>query len=153
MRSIKIIGCAGIASVALAFSTNTLTLAETKAVQQGAAMIDAGQSTNVVHRVTHSLALSQRYSDRIPSGNKWGHEQYEGSSAAAWAEIEAEKPIGGNKWGRSNTSEQSGSKWGRSNTAEQSGSKWGRSNTAEQSGSKWGRSNTAEQSGSKWGRS
>ena len=137
MRTIKIIGYAGIASVALAFSTNSLTQAETQ-LAHDLSFSAVEKTKNVVHRVNHSLASSQHYSGNLPSGYKWGQDSQESNAAATW--VDSVDAQGGSKWGSTNTAEQSGSKWGRSNTAEQSGSKWGRSSTAEQAGSKWGRS-------------
>ena len=160
MKTLKIVGFASVASVALALTANAPSFAEP---QSDSGTVEPG---NVVHRVNHNLAIAEHYTASTPAGYKWAQDGVEANLSSMWVDntgtIDARSGYkwseenraeqSGSKWGRRNAVEQSGSKWGRRNVAEQSGSKWGRRNVAEQSGSKWGRRNVAEQSGSKWGR-
>ena len=156
MKTLRNIKYAGIASVAIALASPAVTLAES----QLGASTGADKSGNTIHRVSHSLAASQKYSVSTGAGYKWGKKAQATDSKAIWADS---APVhGGNKWGASNASvdqsaapsfaEQSGKRWGRRDFAEQSGYRWGRRDFAEQSGYRWGRRDFAEQSGYRWGR-
>ncbi len=134
MKTIKMIGYAGIASAALVLLVPSMTITESA---QARTTSENG-SVSVVHRVSHTLAADTKYTAE-QAGNRWGHSNVSEQSA--------------NRWGRSNVSEQSANRWGRSNVSEQSANRWGRSNVSEQSANRWGRSNVSEQSANRWGRS
>ena len=134
MKTLKIVGFASVASVALALTANAPSFAEPKP--------DSGTAEpgNVVHRVNHNLAVAEHYTANTPAGYKWAQKGGNVNPSSMWVEnSSAMDARSGYKWSEENRAQQSGSKWGRRNVAEQSGSKWGRRNVAEQSGSKWGR--------------
>jgi hypothetical protein len=121
MKTIKMIGYAGIASAALALLVPSMTITESAQARTTSEAISA----SLVHRVSHTLAAKTQYTAE-QAGNPWGR-----SNVSEQA---------GNRWGRSNVSEQAGNRWGRSNVSEQAGNRWGRSNVSEQAGNRWGRS-------------
>ena len=149
MKALRIIGGTGFFGMALAISTNALTVADTQ-IAQGLIGEKSLIQSQSVHRVGQALAEAERYSATGITGYKWSKAIQSPTKSATPGAVEVR---GGNKWSQVNTAEQTGNKWGRSNTSEQVGNKWGRSNASEQMGNKWGRSNTSEQVGNKWGRS
>jgi hypothetical protein len=134
MKTLKVVGFASLASVALALTANAPSFAEPQA--------DSGtvEPSNVVHRVNHNLAVVEHYTASAPAGFKWAQDGADANLSSMWVENTSPADArSGYKWSEDNRTQQSGSKWGRRNAVEQSGSKWGRRNVAEQSGSKWGR--------------
>ena len=106
MKGMKALGCVGIVGAALAFSSNSLTLAETSLKTS---IIGTEKAGNVVHMVNSALASDQRYSSSVPVGYKWRQ-----STSDMGVSTDPLRPLAGYKWGRSSTAEQAGSKWGRS---------------------------------------
>jgi hypothetical protein len=156
MKTLRRIRYAGIASIAIALTSPSVTLAES----QLGASTGADKSGNTVHRISHTLAAGQKYTVSTGGGYKWGQKAQSTDSKAIWAD--SVKNQGGNKWGASNASvdqsaapsfaEQTGKRWGRRNFSEQAGKRWGRRNFSEQAGKRWGRRNFSEQAGKRWGR-
>ncbi len=157
MKTIRMLGCAGIASFALALTANSPSFAE----GQTDPAVAGEKSGSLVHRVSHTLAASERYSGNVPSGYKWGQQE---SRDAAWGNTGTQ---GGYKWGdyketalgssseepaTSDYSEQTRNPWGRRDYAEQSRNPWGRRDFSEQSRNPWGRRDFSEQSRNPWGR-
>ena len=156
MKVLNRIKYAGVASIAIALTSPSVTFAES----QLGASTGADKSGNTVHRISHTLAAGQKYTGNTGGGYKWGQKSQSTNSKATWAD--SAKTQGGNKWGASNASvdqsaarsfaEQTGNRWGRRNFVEQSGNRWGRRDFSEQAGNRWGRRNFVEQSGNRWGR-
>jgi len=147
MNTFKLIGYAGVASIALVVSTNAPTLAETR--HDSGAVVE--KSGNLVHRVSHTLAAAERYTGNVPSGYKWGEDtQRAQQSESSWQN--ADVPAGGYKWGNYRetalTEEQSPT----SKYAEQSRNPWGRKDFSEQARNPWGRKDFSEQARNPWGR-
>jgi hypothetical protein len=159
MNTFKFIGYAGVASIALAISTNSPTLADTTS-DHGAVMVKSG---NLVHRVSHTLAAAEEYTGNVPSGYKWGEKAQQGQSNKIWNSSEA--PAGGYKWGnyhdtvlgmdQSSTpsfSKETRNPWGRRDFSEQARNPWGRRDFSEQARNPWGRRDFSEQARNPWGR-
>jgi hypothetical protein len=119
MKTIKMIGYAGIASAALALLVPTMSITESAQARN-----TIEESSSVVHRVSHALAADTQYTAE-QTGNPWGRTNVSEQA--------------GNRWGRTNVSEQAGNRWGRTNVSEQAGNRWGRTNVSEQAGNRWGR--------------
>ena len=130
MKTLRRIRYAGIASIAIALTSPSVTLAES----QLGASTGADKSGNTVHRISHTLAAGQKYTGSTGGGYKWGQKSPSTDSKAIWAD--SAKTQGGNKWGASNASvDQSAAP----SFAEQTGKRWGRRNFSEQAGKRWGR--------------
>ena len=164
MKTIKTLGYASISGMALALLTPSLSFAEMS--EPGA----SGQSSSLVHRVSHSLAGSETYTSSGPSGYKWGRKAEEAERKSTWAadstprsgykwgEPSVTKPeaqtfasTSSYEWGVRNFAEQAGYRWGLNSFAEQTGYRWGLNNFAEQTGYRWGLNSFAEQTGYRWG--
>ncbi|MDC0362357.1 hypothetical protein OAN12_04865 [Halioglobus sp.] len=108
MKTLKIVGFASVASVALALTANAPSFAEP---QSDSGTVEPG---NVVHRVNHNLAIAEHYTASTPAGYKWAQDGVEANLSSMWVDntgtIDAR---GGYKWSEENRAEQSGSKWGR----------------------------------------
>jgi hypothetical protein len=157
MNTFKVIGFAGIASVALAISANSPTLAETQA-DQGAV-----KSNNQVHRVSHRLAAAEQYTVGTSSGYKWGQKARRNLTKDNWNGTGQSR--NGYKWGNSsstvvdveqafpsNNVEQTRNPWGRRDFSEQTRNPWGRRDFSEQTRNPWGRRDFSEQTRNPWGR-
>ena len=143
MKVLNRIKYAGVASIAIALTSPSVTFAES----QLGASTGADKSGNTVHRISHTLAAGQKYTGNTGGGYKWGQKSQSTNSKATWAD--SAKTQGGNKWGASNASvDQSAAR----SFAEQTGKRWGRRDYSEQAGKRWGRRNFSEQAGKRWGR-
>jgi len=145
MKMIKILGCAGIASVAMAVSVSSVMM------ETAQAKVVAGSDGTFVHRVTHTLASDASYS-AAASGNKWaqknvskGQETNSGSESAFLEQTR-------NPWSRNDFSEQSRNPWSRNDFSEQSRNPWSRNDFSEQSRNPWSRNAFFEQSRNPWSR-
>ena len=157
MKTMKKVGYAGIAGLALALLNPSLSMAESSFERSGSL------EGSTVHRVSHSLAGGESYTvTSMPSGNRWGKEAVTTIHDSSWATESSRQ--GGNRWGsntdakqgrteRSELATQTGNRWRRSDIAEQAGNRWRRSDSAEQAGNRWRRSDIAEQAGNRWRRS
>ncbi|MEQ9564252.1 MAG: hypothetical protein RLN85_00215, partial [Pseudomonadales bacterium] len=115
--------------------------------------------SNTVHKVSHSLASSVKYS--MAPSYKWAAEhQSSPSETTDWAKNETRQT--GYKWSAADTelneSKRSSTyagnasyEWGVQNFSEQAGYKWGFRSYADQAGYKWGFRSYADQAGYKWG--
>ncbi len=156
MKTIKMIGYAGIASAALALLVPTMSITESAQART----TSEESSASVVHRVSHTLAADTKYTASVSSGYKWGQKIEAVKSDVTWAG--AEEPQSGYKWGKSSANvnlsssssyaEQAGNPWGRRDFSEQAGNPWGRRDFSEQAGNPWGRRDFSEQAGNPWGR-
>jgi len=158
MKTIKMIGYAGIASAALALMVPSMNI--TESAQARTAVEES--SAAVVHRVSHTLAADTKYTASFSSsGYKWGQKIEPVKSDVVWTGAEnAQKS--GYKWGKSSAAvnlsasssyaEQAGNPWGRRDFSEQAGNPWGRRDFSEQAGNPWGRRDFSEQAGNPWGR-
>jgi hypothetical protein len=159
MNTFRVMGYVGIASVALAISANTPTLAETQP-DRGAVV---EKSNNLVHRVSHTLAAAEQYTGSAPSGYKWGQKARKNQSKENWSGSK-ESPSG-YKWGKSSAAvvgvdrpdsssyaEQTRNPWGRRDYSEQARNPWGRRDYSEQARNPWGRRDYSEQARNPWGR-
>jgi len=129
-------------------------------------------STNTVHKISHSLAGTIKYSD-TPS-YKWGAQSDSNhTKAAEWAkndtqaanykwsvaEATANGPNTPNtfageatySWGVRSFSDQAAYKWGFRNYSDQAAYKWGFRSYADQAAYKWGFRSFADQAAYKWG--
>jgi len=107
MKTIKMIGYAGIASAALALLVPSMSITESAQARTAS----EESSASVVHRVSHSLATDTKYTAE-QAGNPWGRTNVSEQAA--------------NRWGRNNVSEQAANRWGRNNVSEQAANRWGR---------------------------
>jgi hypothetical protein len=94
MKTIKMIGYAGLASAALALLVPTMSITESAQARN----TSEESSASVVHRVSHTLAADTKYTAE-QAGNRWGRTNVSEQA--------------GNRWGRTNVSEQAGNRWGR----------------------------------------
>ncbi len=168
MKTMKKVGYASIAGLALALLTPSLSMADSAFDRSGSS------EGSTVHRISHDLAMNESYTLTSASGNRWGKEAVPTLRDSSWA-TEARAQGGnrwshtpsetsqasssdfakksGNRWRRSDNAEQAGNRWRRSDIAEQAGNRWRRSDIAEQAGNRWRRSDIAEQAGNRWRRS
>ena len=108
MKTIKIVGFASVASVALALTANAPSFAEP---QSESGTVESG---SVVHRVNHNLAIAERYTATAPAGYKWARDAVDTDPSSMWVENTAPTDMrSGYKWSEENRIQQSGSKWGR----------------------------------------
>jgi hypothetical protein len=126
------------------------------------AMAESGDSASanghsIVHRVTHSLANADSYSNSS-GGYKWGRKtESNADTSSKWADSTPAR--GGYKWGNSPAAKSGAHsyagttsyRWNSMGFVEQSRYKWGVRNYAEQARYKWGVRNYAEQARYKWG--
>ena len=96
MKTIKMIGYAGIASAALALLVPTMSITESAQART----TSEESSASVVHRVSHTLAADTKYT-------------VEQARQSLGAQLDVSEQAG-NRWGRTNVSEQAGNRWGRS---------------------------------------
>ena len=133
MNTFRMIGYVGIASVALAISANSPTLAEAQA-DRGAVV---EKSNNLVHRVSYKLAAAEQYTGSAPSGYKWGQKAQENQTKGYW--IDSEASPSGYKWGKSSSTVVGVDQSASSDYAEQTRNPWGRRDFSEQTRNPWGR--------------
>jgi hypothetical protein len=153
MRTIKIIGYAGIASVAAVLSLSSFVVTETAQAR----VVPESNAGTLVHRVSYNLAADTQYkSDSI--GYKWGQKDHVTESDANWSG--STKPQGGYKWGKSversvdgSNYEEARNPWARSSFSEQARNPWARSSFSEQARNPWARSSFSEQARNPWARS
>jgi hypothetical protein len=143
MKTLKKMGYAGAATLAMTLLTPATTMADSAQNQT------AQNSSNVVHRVSHTLANTQEYSATARAGAKWGKEAPEAAKKAAWAGSTSQEVRSGYKWEQDSSPEQSRNRWRRDHV-EQSRNRWRRDHV-EQSRNRWRRDHV-EQSRNRWRR-
>jgi hypothetical protein len=145
MKTIKMIGYAGIVSAALVLLVPSMTITESAQART----TGENGSVSVVHRVSHTLAADTQYTAPVSSGYKWGQKIQAAKSEVVWAGSENHQS--GYKWGKSSTAanvNQSAS----SSFSEQAANPWGRKDFSEQAANPWGRKDFSEQAANPWGR-
>jgi hypothetical protein len=157
MKSIKMIGYAGIASAALALLVPSMNITESAQARSAS----EESSASVVHRVSHSLAADTKYTASVSSGYKWGLNIKPVETDRGWV-AGAEEVQSGYKWGKSSANvtlsssssytEQALNPWGRRDFSEQALNPWGRRDFSEQALNPWGRRDFSEQALNPWGR-
>ncbi len=130
MKTIKMIGYAGLASAALALLLPSMTITESAQARN----TTEASSVSLVHRVSHTLAADTKYNVAVmPSGYKWGQKAQTVNSELVWTGSGDSQS--GYKWGKpspirlsasSNFSEQAANPWGRRDFSEQAANPWGR---------------------------
>jgi len=135
MKIVKLVGCAGLVSAALIFSSTSLTLAESSLDRT---VNFSGERGDFAHRVSHALASQEQYAVEFKSSYVWGPKS---TSSTSVKKVIPEQSVGrsGYKWNQTDSFDQAGSRWGRTSGYEQAGSRWGRTSGYEQAGSRWGR--------------
>ena len=155
MKTIKLLNYASIATLTLAMFTTAPSMADTPSAQTAA----PGDSGNLVHRVSHSLASTQTYTSNVRSSYKWGERAAESEPEAQWTQAESKPSRSGYKWGSSSTlppqepsyAGATAVQWGTMSYSDQARNKWGQRNFSDQSRNKWGLRNFSDQSRNKWG--
>jgi len=136
MKTIKTLGYAGAASIAIAMMAPSMSFADAGQV----ANANGTSSHSLVHRVTHSLAGSESYTSTSQGGYKWGRKAEQPESNAKWAGSTSARS--GYKWGDSAASEPEAQSFAGTSSYD-----WGVQNFAEQSGYRWGLKDFSEQTG------
>ncbi len=80
MKTIKMIGCAGVASFALVLFVSSFSVTE----DAQARTTSDNVSGNFVHRVRHTLAVDTRYNGIERTGGKWGENVLSSDGQAIW---------------------------------------------------------------------
>ncbi len=134
MKAIKLIGCAGVAAIALPLLISSVVVTE----KAQARMVPEDAAGSLVHRVSHALAADAEYTaTAIPAGYKWGQKNYASTRKESW--VGSEAPISsGYKWTKSNAAVDFSRSVGTS-FAEQTANPWGRRDFSEQAANPWGR--------------
>ena len=91
MKTIKMIGYAGIASAALALLVPTMSITESAQART----TNEESSASVVHRVSHTLAADTKYTASVSSsGYKWGQKIEPVKSDVVWTGAEKTQKVG-----------------------------------------------------------
>ena len=132
MKIIRNIGYASLASIAIGAFTPSLSIADTEQANVSA-------SNSVVHRVSHTLATAQNYTESGYSGYKWGKKVEASDTGVKWAESTSARS--GYKWGSSTTSAVNEKPYSQPTTSysEQAANRWSRRNFSEQAANRWSR--------------
>jgi hypothetical protein len=155
MKTLKLLHYTSVASLTLAMFTAVPSIADTLSAETAA----TGDSGNLVHRVSRSLAGTQTYTSNVKSSYKWGTQTDDSISKPRQAQAKTESIRGGYKWGDSSTASPqvpsyagaAAANWGTKSYADEARNKWGLRNFSDQSRNKWGLRNFSDQSRNKWG--